>query len=79
MKCDSSAAKAGAERPGLLHVRHMQLRDLFLKDLVGRGILSITKIGTKENISDVLTKTPNYCVWVAFWKLVEKFWRFVRS
>ncbi len=31
---DSSAAKASAEKPGLMHMKHMQLRELFLKQVV---------------------------------------------
>jgi hypothetical protein len=53
---DSSAAKAGAERLGLLHQKHMKIRDLFLKDLVAQGVVTVEKINTKENPSDFLTK-----------------------
>ena len=49
---DSSAAKAGAERLGLLHQKHMKIRDLFLKDLVAQGAVTVEKIGTKENPAD---------------------------
>jgi len=53
---DSSAAKAGAERLGLLHQKHMKIRDLFLKDLVAQGAVRVEKVGTKENPADFLTK-----------------------
>jgi len=56
---DSSAAKAGAERLGLLHQKHMKIRDLFLSDLVAQGAVTVEKIGTKENPADFLTKPMN--------------------
>ena len=34
---DSSAAKASAEKPGLMHIRHKQLKELFLKQIVQKG------------------------------------------
>ena len=46
---DSSAAKCSAEKPGLMHMRHMQLRELFLKQIVQQGMVIITKLGKQEN------------------------------
>ncbi len=31
-----------------MHMRHMQLRELFLKQIVQQGMVIITKLGTKE-------------------------------
>ena len=31
---DSAAAKGSAEKPGLMHMKHMQLRELFFKQVV---------------------------------------------
>ena len=43
---DSSAAKASAEKPGLMHMKHMQLRELFLKQVVQHGLVVIEKVNT---------------------------------
>ena len=53
---DSSAAKASAEKPGLMHMKHMQLRELFLKQVVQQGLVVIEKMNTLWNPADMLTK-----------------------
>jgi hypothetical protein len=68
---DSSAAKCSAEKPGLMHMRHMQLRELFLKQIVQQGMVIITKLGTEENPADMLTKAVNRRVLEKFWLLMK--------
>ena len=53
---DSSAAKASAEKPGLMHMKHVQLRELFLKQVVQQGIVVVEKVNTLRNPVDMLTK-----------------------
>ena len=68
---DSSAAKSRAEKPGLMHMRHMQLRELFLKQIVQLGLVRILKIPTQVNPADMLTKPVHRKVIEKFWKLME--------
>jgi hypothetical protein len=56
LKSDSSAAKCAAEKRGTLHMKHLALKSLFLKELVATNMLSILKIGTQANAADMLTK-----------------------
>ena len=65
---DSAAAKASAEKPGLMHMKHMQLRELFLKQIVQQGLVTLAKVRSEENPADLLTKAVNK-------KIVEHFWR----
>ena len=65
---DSTAAKASAEKPGLMHMKHMQLRELFLKQIVQQGLVTLAKVRSEENPADLLTKAVNK-------KIVEHFWR----
>ena len=53
---DSSAAKAMASRSGVGRVRHMEVRFLWLQDVVMRKRLELKKICGKKNPADVLTK-----------------------
>ncbi|CAE8585279.1 unnamed protein product, partial [Polarella glacialis] len=53
---DSSAAKASAERHGVQSMKHMQIRLMFLKNLVKEGIVQMQKVKTEENPADMLTK-----------------------
>jgi hypothetical protein len=56
---DSAAAKASAEKPGLMHMKHMQLRELFLKQIVQQGLVTLAKVRSEENPADLLTKGVN--------------------
>ena len=59
VRTDSSAAKRSIEKVGLLHVKHMSMRMLFLKDLQKEGHIEIEKVlGTEieENPADLFTK-----------------------
>ena len=54
---DSTSAKAMATRIGVTKLtKHIQLRFLYMQDLVANNIVKIKKVGTKENPADVLTK-----------------------
>ena len=56
LKTDSLSAKQATEKIGALRQKHMQLRWHFLKDLVHNGLITIEKVPTLMNISDMLTK-----------------------
>ena len=57
MTTDSTSAKAIATRMGVSKLtRHIQLRFLYMQDLVANGTLKIKKIGTTQNPADVMTK-----------------------
>ena len=53
---DSSAAKSMAERTGLGKVRHIEIRLLWLQEVVKRGRVELLKLPGKENPSDLGTK-----------------------
>jgi hypothetical protein len=56
IKTDSQAAKQSVEKVGLLHVKHMAMRMLFLKDLQRAGVITIVKIAGASNPADMFTK-----------------------
>ena len=56
LKTDSLSAKQATEKIGALRQKHMRLRWHFLKDLVHNGLITIEKVPTLMNISDMLTK-----------------------
>ena len=54
---DSTSAKAIATRMGVTKLtKHIQLRFLYMQDLVANNIIKVKKVGTKENPADVMTK-----------------------
>ena len=53
---DSSAAKGIASRRGLGKVKHVDVRNLWIQDVVRSGRIGIVKIPGGENAADVLTK-----------------------
>ena len=53
---DSSAAKAMASRRGSGHIRHIEVRHLWLQDEVARGVVKVWKLKGTENPADVGTK-----------------------
>ena len=71
---DSSAAKASAEKPGLMHMKHMQLRELFLKQVVQEGLVLIEKVNTLWNPADMLTKPVTGLVIQKFWRILSNCW-----
>ena len=53
---DASAAKGIAHKRGVGKVRHIEVSQLWVQDKVATGKLSIRKVGTKDNVADMLTK-----------------------
>ena len=53
---DASAAKGAAERVGPLRMKHLELRQMFVKEMCEAGLLSTDKIKTADNPVDCLTK-----------------------
>ncbi len=53
---DSNAARMAVEKRGTLHCKHMQIRHLFLKELQDRGVVKLTRVASKANPADLLTK-----------------------
>ena len=56
LKCDASAAVGMVKRRGLGKVRHIDVSQLWLQEKVADNVLRITKVNTKENLSDGMTK-----------------------
>ena len=56
---DSSAAKAFASRRGLGRQRHVQARYLWLQERVAAAHLTVQKVKTAQNPSDILTEAAN--------------------
>jgi hypothetical protein len=56
LRADSTTAKAMTDRLGVGRVRHMQTRWMWLQERVHFGDLQVLHVGTKVNMSDVLTK-----------------------
>ena len=57
---DSSAAKAISSRTGIGRVRHLEVRFLWLQDVVRKRIVQILKVRGSENPADVLTKVKSF-------------------
>ena len=54
---DSTAGKSMASRYGLgKKTKHIELRYLYMQDLVASGVLTLSKIRTESNMSDLMTK-----------------------
>ena len=55
---DSSAAKANSEKMGSSagRMKHIALRMLYLKQLINSKLVRTMKVGTHENLADILTK-----------------------
>ena len=56
LSLDSSTAQAIASRNGIGKVRHMEVRFLWLQDLVGRKAVKLNKVPGDLNPADLLTK-----------------------
>ena len=57
---DASAAQGMASRQGVGKVRHLEVRYLWLQDLVKSGTVRISKVWGKLNPADVLTKPMSF-------------------
>jgi hypothetical protein len=53
---DSSAAKAVANRRGLGKLRHVELKWLWMQDMVKEGRIQLKTVRGNENVADHLTK-----------------------
>ena len=56
LRTDSDAARMAVEKRGTLHCKHMEIRHLFLKELQDRGVVKLTRVASKANPADLLTK-----------------------
>ena len=56
---DSPAAKSIASRTGLGRVRHLEVRFLWLQEVVRKGRIALRKIPGEKNPADILTKPKN--------------------
>ena len=56
LKTDASAAMGMGMRRGLGKVRHVEVGQLWLQDMIHRGRIGIEKIDGKKNWADALTK-----------------------
>ncbi len=59
VRTDSLAAKQPVEKVGLLHVKHMSMRMMFLKDLQRSGCIEVEKILGISSPADMFTKPLN--------------------
>lgn len=57
--CDSSSARQLAKKRGPGRIRHLDLRTLFVQDLVEQGVLSVGPISGEKNPADIMTKVLN--------------------
>ena len=46
-------------RKGLRKVRHIEVNQLWVQEAVATGRIMLSKVGTQENLADVLTKHLN--------------------
>ena len=53
---DSSAAKSFVARRGMGRMRHIEVRDLWLKEEVRKGMVAVEKVKGSENPADLMTK-----------------------
>ena len=56
LKCDASAAVGIVMRKGLGKVKHIEVTQVWLQEKVAEGLISVMKVGAKENVSGGLTK-----------------------
>ena len=56
LKTDASAAQGISARRGLGKIRHIEVSQLWLQNLVHKGRIGIEKIDGKRNLADALTK-----------------------
>ncbi len=56
VKVDSEAAKSFVNRRGLGNMRHIEVRDLCLQEVIRKGKVKVIKIPGKENPADLMTK-----------------------
>ena len=57
---DSNTARSLASRRGLGKMRHMELRYLWVQEMVKDGRLKVKRVSGDENLADHLTKPKNF-------------------
>ena len=55
INCDSSAAKGILSRRGSGKVKHLQVRQLWLQEKIGKKVIALEKIPRSQNTGDALT------------------------
>ena len=53
---DSSAARAISHRSGAGKLKHVEIKQFWIQDLIRRKALTVWKVHAKDNIADILTK-----------------------
>ena len=63
---DNTAAKQIAHNPGALRERskHFEIRWFKLQELVANNVVTMTYVGTKEQIADALTKNLSKAIFI---------------
>jgi hypothetical protein len=56
LRCDSTSGRALAVRQGLGRVRHIDIKMLWLQDVIAKSILTVAWVGSAENLADIGTK-----------------------
>ena len=56
IRTDAAVAKSIAMRRGAGKVRHIEVNQLWVQEKVLKGEIFIKKVGTEENVADILTK-----------------------
>ncbi len=53
---DSRGARESCVKVGSSRMKHFEIKQLFVRELVQKGLVTLVAIGTRENPVDVLTK-----------------------
>jgi hypothetical protein len=53
---DSNACRGTCGRKGLGRMKHLEVEVLWAQDVVRRGRLQLERVGTAENVADLMTK-----------------------
>ena len=53
---DSNAVRLAIETPGVHRMKHIEISQLFIKDLVAQVTVQLQRISSEDNSSDMLTK-----------------------
>ena len=53
---DSSSALVTTQKSGVGRMKHIEIRHLYLQELLRRKVISVEKINTKQNPADLETK-----------------------
>ena len=56
---DSNSARALATKVGVARTKHLETRSLWLQQQVQDRRVMVVRVGTLDNVSDLLTKVPN--------------------